>query len=115
MTPARPLAASVLALGFASSLTAPLPAFAAPAPCERAENYAAQSGAEMLRIDRLELHPTKDPGRPTARASPSSSSGSPQESAKVTNSTDALLGPDAGLTGGDAGDGGRGATGFLSG
>jgi LPXTG-motif cell wall-anchored protein len=56
MTPARSLAASVVALGFASTLTAPLPAIAAPAPCERAENYAAQSGAELLRIDRLEMH-----------------------------------------------------------
>src|SRR3954462_8334491 len=56
MTPARSLAASVVALGFASTLTAPLPAIAAPAPCERAENYAAQSGAELLRINRLEVH-----------------------------------------------------------
>jgi LPXTG-motif cell wall-anchored protein len=56
MTPARSLAASVVALGFASTLTAPLPAIAAPAPCERAENYAAQSGAELLRIDRLDMH-----------------------------------------------------------
>src|SRR3954453_23257313 len=56
MTPARSLTASVVALGFASTLTAPLPAIAAPAPCERAENYAAQSGAELLRINRLERH-----------------------------------------------------------
>ncbi|MCY1137422.1 hypothetical protein OWR29_05370 [Actinoplanes sp. Pm04-4] len=55
MTPARSLAASVVAFGFASALTAPQPALAAPASCERAENFAAQSGAEMLRIDRLEV------------------------------------------------------------
>ncbi|XVV13076.1 hypothetical protein ACQP2X_01595 [Actinoplanes sp. CA-131856] len=53
MTPARSLAASVVALGFTGALSAPLPAFAAPAPCERAESYAAQSGAEMLRIEKL--------------------------------------------------------------
>ncbi|MFI5894328.1 hypothetical protein ACIA5D_29930 [Actinoplanes sp. NPDC051513] len=55
MKPARSLAASVVALGFAGSVAAPLPAFGAPAPCERAESYAAQSGAELLRIDRLEV------------------------------------------------------------
>lgn len=51
MTPARSVAASVFALGFAGSLAAPTPAFAAP--CQQAGNYAAQSGAEMLRIDQL--------------------------------------------------------------
>jgi hypothetical protein len=55
MKPARSLAISVVALGFAGSAAAPLPAYAAPAPCERAEGYAAQSGAELLRIDRLEV------------------------------------------------------------
>lgn len=55
MKPARSLAVSVVALGFAGSVAAPLPAYAAPAPCERAEGYAAQSGAELLRIDRLEV------------------------------------------------------------
>lgn len=68
MTPARSLAASVAALGFVSALTAPVPAFAAPAPCERAENFAAQSGAELLRIDELDVRkaaerPTTKPGR----------------------------------------------------
>jgi hypothetical protein len=69
MTPARSLAASVAALGFASALTGPLPALGAPAPCERAESYAAQSGAELLRIDELEVRkaaperPTTKPGR----------------------------------------------------
>src|SRR3954465_6229508 len=55
MKPARSLAVSVVALGFAGSVVAPPPAYAAPAPCERAEGYAAQSGAELLRIDRLEV------------------------------------------------------------
>ncbi|AEV81398.1 hypothetical protein ACWT_0386 [Actinoplanes sp. SE50] len=64
MTPARSLAASVAALGFASTLTAPLPAHAAstlapaPAPCQQAHRYAAQSEAELLRIERLDLRPT---------------------------------------------------------
>nr|WP_296071712.1 hypothetical protein [uncultured Actinoplanes sp.] len=72
MTPARSLAASVVALGFASTLTTPVPALAAPAhlaparllapapllapaSCTAAETYAAQSGAELLRIDELEV------------------------------------------------------------
>jgi hypothetical protein len=55
MTPARPLAASVAALGIAGVVGVPVPATAAPAPCERAERYAAQSGAELLRLNRLTL------------------------------------------------------------
>jgi hypothetical protein len=55
MTPARSLAASVVALGFTGALSAPQAALAAPAPCERAESYAAQSGAELLRIDKLSV------------------------------------------------------------
>ena len=51
----RSVAASVVALGFAGTLTVPLPAFAAPETCDSPEHYAAQSGAELLRIDRLEL------------------------------------------------------------
>ncbi|NMO57167.1 hypothetical protein HH310_39090 [Actinoplanes sp. TBRC 11911] len=65
MTSARSLAASVAALGFASALTAPMPALAAPAPCERAENYAAQSGAALLRIDELEVRKAAE--RPVAK------------------------------------------------
>ncbi|MBM2618028.1 hypothetical protein JIG36_20950 [Actinoplanes sp. LDG1-06] len=65
MTPARSLAASVVALGFASALTAPQPALAAPAPCERAENFAAQSGAELLRINKLEIRSSAE--RPKVR------------------------------------------------
>jgi hypothetical protein len=66
MTSARSLAASAVALGFASALTAPMPASAAPAPCERAESYAAQSGAESMRIERLEVRMVA-PERPTAK------------------------------------------------
>ncbi|MEU4238854.1 hypothetical protein [Actinoplanes sp. NPDC026619] len=68
MTPARSLAASVVALGFAGTIAAPLPAQAAPAPCERAENYAAQSGAEALRIDKLEIRAgDRDAERPATK------------------------------------------------
>ncbi|MBU2667655.1 LPXTG cell wall anchor domain-containing protein [Actinoplanes bogorensis] len=67
MTPARSLAASVVALGFAGALTAPQPALAAPAPCERAENFAAQSGAELLRINKLEVR-TSAAERPRVKA-----------------------------------------------
>ncbi|MFI1994593.1 hypothetical protein [Actinoplanes sp. NPDC020271] len=65
MTPVRSLAAGVAALGFASTLTIALPAHAAspphraPAPCERAGRYAAQSEAEFLRIERLDLRGAK--------------------------------------------------------
>ncbi|GIF05317.1 hypothetical protein [Actinoplanes siamensis] len=69
MASARSLAASVAALGFASTVFAPLPAFAAtpgssasthtrqvaPAPCGRAERYAAQAEAELLRVERVDL------------------------------------------------------------
>jgi hypothetical protein len=118
MTPARSLAASVIALGFASSLTAPPPAFAAPAPCEGAENYAAQSGAETLRLDRLAWHTTPGPERPSSKSSKSSSSGrsSPRrESESVTDTATGLLGSQRDITGGDFGDSGEGVTGFLSG
>jgi LPXTG-motif cell wall-anchored protein len=136
MTPARSLAASVIALGFASSLTPPTAAFAAPAPCPSPENYAAQSGAEMLRIDRLAWHANSDLQRPSIKSSESassssgsstsssSSSSSPRsvvppssrrESASVTDTADGLLGAGAGLTDSDTGDSGRGVTGFLSG
>jgi LPXTG-motif cell wall-anchored protein len=114
MTPARSLAASVIALGFASSLTAPTPAFAASAPCDRAENFAAQSGAEMLRINRLAWHTSSDLERPSVKSSHSASSSSPSSSSggsrkeSVTDTADDLLS-------GDVGDSGQGVTGFLSG
>jgi LPXTG-motif cell wall-anchored protein len=117
MTPARSLAASVIALGFASSLTAPLPAFAAPAPCDGAQNYAAQSGAQTLRIDRLAWHRSPDRERPSIKSSSSAAhdDSSRKQKESVTDSARELLGPKADLTSGDLGDSGQGVTGFLSG
>jgi len=66
MTPVRPLAASVVALSIAGAFT-PIPASAAPLPCERAENYAAQSGAELLRLNRLDLRPVGRDDKPVTR------------------------------------------------
>ena len=43
------------ALGVVGSLLVPLPAAAAPVPCDQALRYAAQSGAEVLRIGSLDL------------------------------------------------------------
>jgi hypothetical protein len=86
MTPARSVAASVVALGLAGTLTIPAPAFAAsgfgafgtfraaglaaPQTCDRPEHYAAQSAARLLRIDRLDLGPA---GKPANRQATSSS------------------------------------------
>ena len=86
MTPARSLAASVAALGFAGALTAPQPAFAAPAPCERAENYAAQSGAELLRINKLEVRASAPERPPIKRA--------PEKTGVAADATDRVLGTD---------------------
>jgi hypothetical protein len=95
MTPARSVAASVVALGLAGMLAAPTPAFAAsgigafgafggaprvgasglaaPQTCDRPGHYAAQSAAELLRINRLDLGPV---GKPANRqATPSGTAG----------------------------------------
>src|SRR5688572_29374642 len=45
------------ALGVVGALLVPLPAAAAPAPCEQALRYAAQSGAQLMRIGSLDLGP----------------------------------------------------------
>jgi hypothetical protein len=45
------------ALGVIGALLVPLPAAAAPAPCEQALRYAAQSGTGLLRIGHLDLGP----------------------------------------------------------
>jgi hypothetical protein len=45
------------ALGVVGALLVPLPAAAAPAPCEQALRYAAQSGAQLMRIGNLDLRP----------------------------------------------------------
>jgi hypothetical protein len=68
MTPARPLAVGVVTLGIASVVAAPVPAIAAPAPCERAERYAAQSGVELLRLNRLDLRPAGRDAQPITDA-----------------------------------------------
>lgn len=99
MTPARSLAASVVALGFAGALTAPPPAYAAPAPCERAENYAAQSGAELLRINRLELRTTGSE-RPADKSGTSPSGDDHSDSVRE----DPVPGPDSSSGSTDLGD-----------
>ncbi|MGW4940552.1 hypothetical protein ACWEOZ_03055 [Actinoplanes sp. NPDC004185] len=45
------------ALGVVGALLVPLPAAAAPAPCEQALRYAAQSGTQVMRIAGLDLGP----------------------------------------------------------
>src|SRR5689334_6527140 len=90
MKPARSLAVSVVALGFAGSVVAPTPAYAAPAPCERAEGYAAQSGAELLRIDRLEVRGGGEERPVTKDATPVDPSGDEKGAA------DRVLGSNAG-------------------
>ncbi|MEV7626184.1 hypothetical protein [Actinoplanes sp. NPDC089786] len=73
MTPARPMvartfAASVAALGVAGIIAAPASAtvvLAAPAPaggCAQPERYAAQSGAELLKISKLTVRSNGKPG-----------------------------------------------------
>lgn len=89
MTPARSLAASVVALGFAGSFTA-TPAYAAPAPCEHAENFAAQSGAELLRIVRLEIRkPAGAAERPQAKDT------NKDHDQQPADATDRIFGADA--------------------
>ncbi|GLY98199.1 hypothetical protein [Actinoplanes sp. NBRC 103695] len=70
MTPARPFAASVAALGVAGVIAVPAPAFAAPDSCPRWERYAAQSGAELLKIDKLSVRPQREPGSGRDRDAP---------------------------------------------
>ncbi|WP_148307850.1 hypothetical protein [Actinoplanes friuliensis] len=66
VTPAGPARASsrtatkrtaAAAFGLVSALLVPLPAGAAPAPCEQAQRYAAQSGSGILRLAKLDLGP----------------------------------------------------------
>jgi hypothetical protein len=52
---ARGLAAlGAIALGVGGTLAVPVAASAAPAPCEQAQRYAAQSGAELFRLNKLD-------------------------------------------------------------
>jgi hypothetical protein len=114
MTPARPLAASVVALGLAGVITAPAPAVAALAPCEQIQEYAAQSGAELLRVHRLDLAAlgAEEPaegaaaaGRPAAGSSPGPAKARPG----TPGAPGAPGAPAAGPGGGDAP--GRGSAG----
>lgn len=84
MTPARPLAASVAVLGIAGVVGVPMPATAAPVPCARAERYAAQSGAELLRLNRLTLTPGPSADRPGARTTGGSEPPAPAAAAPST-------------------------------
>ncbi len=103
MTPARPLAASVAALGIAGLFGVPEPATAAPAPCDGAERYAAVSGAELFRLNKLFLTPASDV-RPTVGGGGEQPGGRP-----ATQGSDRSGGPsDAG--GDSAADGGSGTT-----
>ncbi|MFI7539713.1 hypothetical protein [Actinoplanes sp. NPDC049599] len=52
------------ALGVVGALLVPLPAAAAPAPCEQALRYAAQSGTQLMRIGTLDLGPAGRTGKP---------------------------------------------------
>ena len=92
MTPARSVAASVVALGFASTIAAPMPASAAPAQCQRIEHFAAQAGAEVVRINRLDLGPLAGAAhREDAEASPPPSRSSRSAGSKGAHSK---AGPD---------------------
>ncbi|MEU8240620.1 hypothetical protein AB0C07_20445 [Actinoplanes missouriensis] len=75
MTPARSVAASVAALGFAGALTAPLPALAQNARCASTGSHAAQSSAQVLRINRLELGAVAAPATRAPEGGPPAVSG----------------------------------------
>ena len=48
------LAVAAVTFALGGALAVPSAALGAPAPCERADEYAAQSGAQVFRVDRLE-------------------------------------------------------------
>jgi hypothetical protein len=102
MTPARPLVASVVALGIAGVFTAPAPATAAPAPCEKAERYAAQSGAELLRLTKLDLGLLRSSGGPASGGADSGAASGGEPAAGTT------AGGSGGTTGASGYNGGRG-------
>src|ERR1051325_7478107 len=52
------------AVGVVGALLVPLPAAAAPAPCEQALRYAAQSGTGLMRIGTLDLGPAGRTDKP---------------------------------------------------
>ena len=94
MTPARSVIAGAVALGFASTLTtplpalaAPLPALAAPADCAQPGHHAAQATAGLLRINRLELGAIATKAPRSSQAPSDSASPSPAPSASASAST----------------------------
>ncbi len=96
MTPTRSLTASVVTLGLASIGAAPLPAFAAAAPCERTANYAAQSGAELLKINRLSVRiPATIQPAPSTAAHPATTDAHPDAASDAGASDDTTTGDTA--------------------
>jgi len=61
----RMSAAGVVVLSLGATLATPLPSAAAPAPCEQAESYAAESGSQLFRLNKLDLRPTGIDSEPT--------------------------------------------------
>jgi hypothetical protein len=58
--------AVVLCLGGSlGALGVPVPAAAAPAPCERSDRYAAESGSQLIRVNKLDPRPAGIDGEPT--------------------------------------------------
>jgi hypothetical protein len=57
--------AAAVALGLGSALAVPVAVVAAPAPCEQAEDYGAQSGAQLMHLNKLDLRPAGVDGEPT--------------------------------------------------
>lgn len=116
MTPARPLAASVAALGIAvfavplPASAAARPALAAPDTCAGAERYAAQSGAEVIRVEKLSVRAAKEPphGGRGRSADDNKTGTAPVQSAAGAGKA-AVSGSGTGKSK-TAGGGGRGAT-----
>ncbi|MBB2945096.1 hypothetical protein FB565_004829 [Actinoplanes lutulentus] len=73
MTSARSVITSAVALGFAGAITVPLPALAHASSCAKPGSHAAQSSAQLLRINRLELGAV---ATPATRSSPGGSADS---------------------------------------
>ncbi|MEV4637872.1 hypothetical protein AB0J80_11005 [Actinoplanes sp. NPDC049548] len=94
------------AAGVVGMLLVPLPASAAPAPCEQAERYSAQSGSQILRLTQLDL------GEAGKNASGTGTDGSPRRAGAAGSSGDASkTGADAPGPGGDASKTGADASG----
>jgi hypothetical protein len=61
-------AAGAVVVSVGAALAVPVPAAAAPAPCEQAQTYAAESGIQFIRLNRLDLRPIGGDGDPTTDA-----------------------------------------------